>query len=150
MNGLTASLTEREMHVLEALCGSGISSQGPDDPPPVRQVADRMFVAGATVRQHLLRLYRKLGVPPGPRRRARLVSEAIVLGLAGPGTPLPGNLAGPHRGLPPAREIGTGPLSSRDTTTISAGGQGAAEEAVAGRCEVPAGGPRAPVRGLAG
>lgn len=76
--GLGARLTEREWHVLEELWrpDHGLAT--------TRQVAMALSVAEATVRQHLLHLYRKLGVPPGPERRARLATLAGQSGLAGP------------------------------------------------------------------
>jgi O-methyltransferase involved in polyketide biosynthesis len=79
-DGQQVTLTEREMHVLEVLCGT--SPQMRDSPPTVRQVAGSLRVAEATIRQHLSHLYRKLGVPPGPRRVARLASQAAAVGLA--------------------------------------------------------------------
>jgi len=53
----------------------------------VRQIAAGLTVADAMARQHLRHLYRKLDVPPGPGRRARLVRKTVTLGL-----PLPGAL----------------------------------------------------------
>ena len=82
---LAAHLTQREIHVLAALCEPVPSLQAPATAPTVRQIAAGLTVADATVRQHLRRLYRKLDVPPGPGRRARLVRKAVALGL-----PLPG------------------------------------------------------------
>jgi DNA-binding NarL/FixJ family response regulator len=86
-------LTEREMHVLDALCDPA-ASQAPGGPPAARQIAVGLSVAEATVRQHLLHLYRKLDVPPGPGRRARLACKAAALGLAPPGVPLLAALCG--------------------------------------------------------
>jgi DNA-binding NarL/FixJ family response regulator len=82
---LAAHLTQREIHVLAALCEPVPSVQAAATAPTVRQVAAGLTVAEATVRQHLRRLYRKLDVPQGPERRARLVRTAVALGL-----PLPG------------------------------------------------------------
>jgi Bacterial regulatory proteins, luxR family len=83
---LAAHLTQREIHVLAALCEPVPSLQAPPAAPTVRQIAAGLTVAEATVRQHLRRLYRKLDVPPGPGRRARLVRKAVALGLPLPGT----------------------------------------------------------------
>jgi DNA-binding CsgD family transcriptional regulator len=85
--GDVAQLTERERHVLAELCGleQGVAT--------ARQVAAALSVAEATVRQHLLHLYRKLGVPPGPERRARLARLAGQTGLAGPVALTPGTPA---------------------------------------------------------
>jgi DNA-binding CsgD family transcriptional regulator len=85
--GDVAQLTERERHVLAELCiqGQGVAT--------ARQVATALSVAEATVRQHLLHLYRKLGVPPGPERRARLAGLAGQFGLAGPLALTPGTPA---------------------------------------------------------
>lgn len=75
--GPGVQLTERERHVLEELCRPecGLAASW--------QVAAALSVDEATVRQHLSHLYRKLGVPPGPDRRARLAWRAGQLGLAG-------------------------------------------------------------------
>ena len=82
---LAAYLTQREIHVLAALCDPVPSAEAAATAPTVRQVAAGLTVAEATVRQHLLRLYRKLGVPQGPERRVRLVRKAAALGLSLPG-----------------------------------------------------------------
>jgi DNA-binding NarL/FixJ family response regulator len=82
---LAPHLTQREIHVLAALCEPVPSAQAAATAPTVRQIAAGLTVADATVRQHLRRLYRKLDVPPGPGRPARLVCTAVTLGL-----PLPG------------------------------------------------------------
>ena len=83
---LAEHLTQREIHVLAALCEPVPSWQAPPAAPTVRQIAVGLTVAEATVRQHLRHLYRKLDVPPGPERRARLVRKAVALGLPLPGT----------------------------------------------------------------
>jgi len=82
---LAAHLTQREIHVLAALCEPVPPGQATATAPTVRQVAAGLTVAEATVRQHLRHLYRKLDVPPGPERRARLVRKAAALGLSLPG-----------------------------------------------------------------
>ena len=82
---LAPHLTQREIHVLAALCEPVPPLQAPAAAPTVRQIAAGLTVAEATVRQHLRHLYRKLDVPPGPERRARLIRKAVALGL-----PLPG------------------------------------------------------------
>ncbi len=106
---LTAQLTEREMHVLDALCAPGASQQASGGAPAARQIAAGLSVAEATVRQHLLHLYRKLDVPPGPERRARLACKAVALCLAPPGASPPASLTAPHPEPRPARRTGTGP-----------------------------------------
>ncbi len=82
---LAAYLTQREIHVLAALCEPLLSVQAAATTPTVRQIAAGLTVADATVRQHLRHLYRKLDVPQGPERRARLVRKAAALGLSLPG-----------------------------------------------------------------
>ena len=78
---VAAHLTQREIHVLAALCEPVPSLQAPGAAPTVRQIAAGLAVAEATVRQHLRHVYRKFDVPPGPERRARLASKALALGL---------------------------------------------------------------------
>ena len=78
---VAAHLTQREIHVLAALCEPVPSLQAPGAAPTVRQIAAGLAVAEATVRQHLRHVYRKLDAPPGPERCARLASKALALGL---------------------------------------------------------------------
>jgi ATP/maltotriose-dependent transcriptional regulator MalT len=87
LSTLAAHLTQREIHVLAALCEPVPPVQATATAPTVRQIAAGLTVADATVRQHLRHLYRKLDVPPGPGRRARLVRTAVALGLPLPRMP---------------------------------------------------------------
>jgi len=80
---LTAQLTEREWHVLAALCELQAPQQASAAPPTTGQIAADLSVAVGTVRAHLLHLYWKLDVPDGPERRARLARKVVALGLAG-------------------------------------------------------------------
>jgi DNA-binding NarL/FixJ family response regulator len=82
---LAAHLTQREIHVLAALYEPVPSAQAATTAPTVRQIAAGLTAADAAVRQHLRHLYRKLDVPQGPERRARLVRKAAALGLSLPG-----------------------------------------------------------------
>jgi len=82
---LTAQLTEREMHVLAALCDLKAPQQASAATPTAGQIAADLSVAVGTVRAHLLHLYWKLDVPDGPERRARLARKVVALGLAGQG-----------------------------------------------------------------
>ncbi len=66
-SGVRASLTERELQILE-LVSRGLS---------VKQVASRIGLSPRTVETHLAKLYRKLGV----RNRVQAVSRAAALGI---------------------------------------------------------------------
>lgn len=78
---LAPQLTQREVHVLAALCEPMPPFPDAGEAATVRQIAAGLTVAEATVRQHLRHLYRKLDVPPGPDRRARLARKTTALGL---------------------------------------------------------------------
>jgi len=80
---LTAQLTEREWHVLAALCDLEAPQQASAATPTAGQIAADLSVAVGTVRAHLLHLYWKLDIPDGPERRARLARKVVALGLAG-------------------------------------------------------------------
>lgn len=74
-------LTQRERDVLLALCAPLLRGSLFTEPASVRDVASDLVVTEAAVRQHLLRLYEKFGVPEGTeRRRVKLANEAIVRG----------------------------------------------------------------------
>lgn len=66
-SGVRASLTERELQILE-LVSRGLT---------VKQVATRIGLSPRTVETHVAKLYRKLGV----RNRVQAVSRAASLGL---------------------------------------------------------------------
>jgi hypothetical protein len=87
---LTAQLTEREMHVLAALCDLEAPQQASAAMPTAGQIAADLSVAVGTVRAQLR--YWKLDVPDGPERRARLARKVVALGLAGQGALRAGRL----------------------------------------------------------
>jgi DNA-binding NarL/FixJ family response regulator len=66
-SGVRASLTERELEILE-LVSRGLT---------VKQVATRLGISPRTVETHIAKLYRKLGV----RNRVQAVSRAAALGI---------------------------------------------------------------------
>jgi DNA-binding NarL/FixJ family response regulator len=66
-SGLRASLTERELEILDLLA-RGVT---------VKQVATRLALSPRTVETHIAKLYRKLGV----KNRVQAVSKASALGL---------------------------------------------------------------------
>ncbi len=66
-SGVRATLTERELQILELL-SRGLT---------VKQVASRIGLSPRTVETHIAKLYRKLGV----RNRVQAVSRAAALGL---------------------------------------------------------------------
>jgi DNA-binding CsgD family transcriptional regulator len=74
-------LTAREREVLLALCAPLLEGSLFTEPSSVRDVAATLVVTEAAVRQHLLRLYEKFGVPDGAeRRRVLLANDAISRG----------------------------------------------------------------------
>lgn len=74
-------LTAREREVLVCLCGPLLEGNLFTEPAAVREVAARLVVTEAAVRQHLLRLYDKFDVPDTrERRRVLLANEAITRG----------------------------------------------------------------------
>jgi hypothetical protein len=77
-------LTKRELDVLISLCRPALSEDAFITPATAREIAVDMVVTEAAVKQHLLRLYGKFGVPEGTNRRARLANLVISLGLVRP------------------------------------------------------------------
>jgi hypothetical protein len=74
-------LTRRERDVLVALCGPLLGGNLFTEPAAVRDIADDLVVTETAVRQHLVRLYEKFGIPDGgDRRRVLLANEAIGRG----------------------------------------------------------------------
>jgi hypothetical protein len=77
-------ITRRELDVLISLCRPALSDDAFITPATAREIASDMVVTEAAVKQHLLRLYGKFGVPEGTNRRARLANLVISLGLVRP------------------------------------------------------------------
>jgi DNA-binding CsgD family transcriptional regulator len=74
-------LTPREYEVLVSLCSPLLTGDLFTEPASTRQVAEALVISEAAVKQHLLRLYDKLGIHDGERRRARLANEAFRRGV---------------------------------------------------------------------
>jgi DNA-binding CsgD family transcriptional regulator len=81
-------LTRRELDVLAELCRPALSSAAFAQPASVSDIARALTVSEAAVKQHLLRLFVKFGIPEGTDRRARLGSRVVALGLIRPGAPI--------------------------------------------------------------
>ena len=77
-------LTRRELDVLVSLCRPALSEDAFVTPASPREIAQDMVVSEAAVKQHLVRLYQKFRIPPGPNRRTRLANAVITLGLVRP------------------------------------------------------------------
>jgi DNA-binding CsgD family transcriptional regulator len=80
-------LTRRELEVLTCLCRPALTQEAFVAPATAREIADELVVTEAAVKQHLLRLYAKFGIPEGINRRARLANEVVRAGVI---RPLPG------------------------------------------------------------
>jgi hypothetical protein len=106
-------LTRREREVVIELCRPSIADTGLafTEPATVREIAERLFVSEAAVKQHLLRLYDKFEIPDGvDQRRLRLANEALARGAVtradlGAAPPLPPPL---WPETPPAAEAPAG------------------------------------------
>ena len=72
------TLTRREQEVLDELTRP-LGGDAPfTEPASVKDIAGRLFVTQAAVKQHLLRLYDKFEIWEGePRRRLKLANEAM-------------------------------------------------------------------------
>lgn len=77
-------LTRREQDVINALCHPAASRNAFVEPASTREIARRLYVSEAAVKQHLLRLYQKFAIPEGDNRRTRLANEVIAAGLVPP------------------------------------------------------------------
>lgn len=102
-------LTRREADVVAALCQPALSDEAFVTPATAREIAAELVVTEAAVKQHLLRLYTKLGIPEGPNRRTKLANELMALGLVRP-LPVTGQAEreSPRRPAPvPAPRAGT-------------------------------------------
>jgi pSer/pThr/pTyr-binding forkhead associated (FHA) protein len=76
------SLTPREREVLVALCRPVFAGDVLGVPASTRHIAAELVVSEDAVKQHLLRLYDKFGVPPTATgsRRVQLAREAVLRG----------------------------------------------------------------------
>ena len=77
-------LTRRERDVLVALCRPALDQTAFVAPASTREIAQELVVTEAAVKQHLLRLYAKFGIPEGSNRRTRLANEVISAGVVQP------------------------------------------------------------------
>jgi hypothetical protein len=82
-------LTRRERDVLTALCRPSMQSEAFINPASAREIAEELVVTEAAVKQHLLRLYAKFGIPEGGDRRGRLANEVVRSGYIRPAPPRP-------------------------------------------------------------
>ena len=74
-------LTRRERDVLVALCRPVLSADVFTEPASIREIAGRLVVTEAAIKQHLVNLYDKFAVhDEGSRRRVTLANEAIRRG----------------------------------------------------------------------
>jgi hypothetical protein len=75
-------VTPTEHKVLKELCRPLRGASAFKEPATVRQIADRLCVGEAAIKQHLLHLYDKFGIyeDEGPPRRHRLANAAIDTG----------------------------------------------------------------------
>lgn len=72
-------LTSRERDVLVQLCRPLLDGAMFTEPASSREIAAALVVTEAAVKQHLLRLYEKFGIPgDGERRRLRLANEVMA------------------------------------------------------------------------
>jgi hypothetical protein len=73
-------VTRRERDVLIALCLPMLRGDVFTEPASIREIAARLTVTDAAVKQHLQHLYDKFGIHDADRRRARLANEALRTG----------------------------------------------------------------------
>ncbi len=78
---LALELTGRELEVLTLLCHPAMQEAPFVTPASAREISARMFVTEAAVKQHLLRLYDKFGIPEGGNRRELLANAVVRAGL---------------------------------------------------------------------
>ncbi|HTL36044.1 MAG TPA: hypothetical protein VL326_23095 [Kofleriaceae bacterium] len=75
-------LTRREREVLVELCRPLLEQANFHEPAATRDIAKKLFVSEAAVKQHLLRMYDKLEVPEdGGNRRLALANVAFERGI---------------------------------------------------------------------
>ena len=82
-------LTRREQDVLASLCRPALSDEAFATPATAHEIASDLVVTEAAVKQHLLRLYAKFGIPEGGDRRVRLANEVVRAGFIRPAPPRP-------------------------------------------------------------
>ena len=81
-DGRRVVLTPRERDVLSALCDPLFGGDPFPQPASTRAIAQSLVVTEAAVKQHLLHLYDKFGIPEGAdNRRLRLATEAVRVGI---------------------------------------------------------------------
>lgn len=74
-------LTRRERDVLAELCRPLVSGDLFTEPASIREIAKRLHLTEATIKQHLIHLYGKFGLhESGQKRRAQLANDAIHRG----------------------------------------------------------------------
>jgi tetratricopeptide (TPR) repeat protein len=74
-------LTRREREVLVELCRPILEEANFHEPAATRDIAKKLFVSEAAVKQHLLRMYDKLDVPEAGNRRLALANLAFERGI---------------------------------------------------------------------
>src|SRR3954470_17242054 len=74
-------LTRREREVLVELCRPILERASFHEPAPTRDIARALFVTETAVKQHLLRMYEKLDVPPSGNRCRALANAALDEGI---------------------------------------------------------------------
>lgn len=82
----SGSVTERlvsgrEADVLVALCRPAYAGTAFAEPGTAQAIAEDLVVTEAAVKQHLIRLYSKFDILPGPARRTRLANAVIAAGI---------------------------------------------------------------------
>lgn len=74
-------MTRRERDVIAELCRPLASGTVFSEPASIKEIAERLVVTEAAVRQHLIRLYDKFGIDQASeRRRVQLANEALRRG----------------------------------------------------------------------
>src|SRR4051812_7826480 len=79
--GRMIRLTRREREVLVELCRPLLEKANFHEPAATREIARRLFVSEAAVKQHLLRMYDKLDIADDGNRRLALANAAFERGM---------------------------------------------------------------------
>src|SRR4051812_9207965 len=74
-------LTPREREVLVELCRPLLEQANFHQPAATKDIAKKLFVSEAAVKQHLLRMYEKLSIPEDANRRVALANAAFESGI---------------------------------------------------------------------